>query len=57
MNIKFIRSKRKTMAIEVNSKAEVIVRIPFYAAKKEADKLKNKNYGFDIKGSKLDGYQ
>jgi hypothetical protein len=25
--------------------------------KKEADKLKNKNYGFDIKGSKLDGYQ
>jgi len=25
--------------------------------KKEADKMKYKNYGFDIKGSKLDGYQ
>lgn len=44
MNIKFIRSKRKTMAIEVNSKAEVIVRIPFYAAKKEADKFVAEHY-------------
>lgn len=32
------------MAIEVNSKAEVIVRIPFYAAKKEADKFVAEHY-------------
>lgn len=49
MNIKFIRSNRKTMAIEVNSKAEVIVRIPLYAAKKEAEKFVSDHYEWILK--------
>lgn len=49
MNIKFIRSNRKTMAIEVNSKAEVIVRLPLYATKKEAEKFVADHYEWILK--------
>lgn len=38
-NLRIIRSKRKTLSLEINKDAEVIVRAPYYAPKKDIEKF------------------
>ena len=39
MDYRLVRSKRKTLAIEVNNKLEVIVRAPFFVSKRKIEKF------------------
>ena len=38
-NIKLVRSKRKTISIEITPEAQVIVRAPYYASVSEINRL------------------
>ena len=39
MDYRLVRSKRKTLAIEVNNKLEVIVRAPLFVSKRRIEKF------------------
>ena len=49
MEVRLIRSNRKTVAIQVNPDLSITVRAPRYASKKEIDRIVEKNEAWIIK--------
>lgn len=43
MEVRLIRSNRKTLAIQVNPDLSITVRAPRYASKREIDRIVEKN--------------
>ena len=48
MEVRLIRSNRKTLAIQVNPDLSITVRAPRYASKREIDRIVEKNEAWSI---------